>query len=244
MNIKDKIQSLWWYHCIDLGNGIITPGRMPHDKDAYRLPDLAGKRVLDVGAWDGYWTFEALKRGASQVVAVENWSDYPFLAGDKPVKEWQNFDLCREILGYTDEQCQRYTMSLYDVKPETFGMFDVVFLFGTLYHMRHPLLALDIVSAVCKSTICIETAICDDYSAYKGFGAGYANRKDIIMEFFPTDEFDGISSNWWSPTLECLDRMISCAGFDDVDVWKFIDPPNLSFCRGFAKGTKLTKGIK
>jgi hypothetical protein len=58
------------------------------------------------------------------------------------------------------------------------------------------------------------------------------------MEFFPNDEFDGIASNWWSPTLTCLDKMVQAAGWKTVDVWKFIDPPNLAYCRGFAKGTK------
>jgi tRNA (mo5U34)-methyltransferase len=238
--LKDKIDSMWWYHRIDIGNGITTPGWMPHMPEAYRLPDLSGKRVLDVGAWDGYWSFEALKMGASQVVAIENWSDWPQLANilkiDKPFKEWQNFDLCREALGYSEEQCQRHTMSLYDVKPDTFGMFDVIFLFGTLYHMRHPLLALDIVSAVCKSIICIETAICDNYSPYREFG--YPDKNNVVMEFFPNDEFDGVQTNWWSPTLPCLGRMVEAAGFKDVDVWKFEKPESKLFARGFAKGIK------
>lgn len=242
MSVQDKIKDLFWYHKIDLGGGIVTPGILPHDPTAYKLPDLTGKRVLDVGAWDGYWTFEALKRGASQVVAIENWSDYvPFvdqLRKTSELVEWKTFDLCRDILGYSEDQCQRYTMTLYDLKPETFGMFDVVFLFGTLYHMRHPLLALDIVSAVCKETICIETAICDDYSAYKGHWAGYANRKDVVMEFFPTNEFGDMPTNWWSPSLICLEQMVRAAGWKTVDTWKFDDPPNIVYCRGFAQGQK------
>jgi tRNA (mo5U34)-methyltransferase len=50
----------YWYHRIELPGGVTTPGWAPLSADAYRLPsDLAGKRVLDIGAWDGFWSFEA-----------------------------------------------------------------------------------------------------------------------------------------------------------------------------------------
>ena len=55
----------FWYHKIELPGGVVTPGWAPLNADSYGIPaDMSGLRVLDVGAWDGYWTFEALKRGA------------------------------------------------------------------------------------------------------------------------------------------------------------------------------------
>ena len=55
----------YWYHKIELPGGVVTPGWAPLDAESYRVPaDLTGKRVLDVGAWDGYWTFEAMKHAA------------------------------------------------------------------------------------------------------------------------------------------------------------------------------------
>src|SRR5690349_9581801 len=86
----------YWYHRIELP-GAVTPGWAPMNRDAYKIPaDLTGKRVLDVGAWDGFWTFEAIKRGAKQVVAIDDFSDYAgkLQAGDR--KAWETFDLCRE----------------------------------------------------------------------------------------------------------------------------------------------------
>ena len=66
-----------WYHRIELPHGVVTPGGHPHSAAAYRVPDrLDGKRVLDVGAWDGFWTFEALKRGAAEAVAIDDFSDF------------------------------------------------------------------------------------------------------------------------------------------------------------------------
>lgn len=227
----------FWYHKIDIGD-CVTPGIMPHCPSAYHIPEsLEGKRVLDVGAFDGYWTFEALKRGAREVVAIDNWSDLPLLDGSKRV-EWDTFDFCKGKLGYTDEQCKRYTMSVYDV--ERLGMFDVVFFFGALYHCRYPLLALDKLSAVCRDEIYIESAICNDYSPYRHhIGAGYANERDIVMEFYPNDELGGIESNWWAPTLNCMQFMVESAGWKTVEIWKFDNVhQNAALCRGFAKGKK------
>jgi tRNA (mo5U34)-methyltransferase len=234
MNKIDSIK--FWYHHIDLGNGVTTPGCHPVDETAYRVPDdLTGKRVLDVGSWDGYWAFEALKRGASEVVAIDDWSDMPWLEKNKRTP-WDTFDICKEALGYGDE-CKRITMSLYDVKK--LGQFDVVFFFGALYHCRYPLLALDRLSAVCKETIYIETAICNDYSPYrKTIGAAYNNDLDVLMEFYPTTELGNVGTNWWSPTLVCLQSMVNAAGFRTVEAWKVNKPDSVCVCRGFAKGTK------
>jgi tRNA (mo5U34)-methyltransferase len=238
MGLKEKIDSFpYWYHRINL-NGIETPGFHPHLQYAYEIPEnLTGKRVLDVGAWDGYWTFEALKRGAKEVVAIDDWSDMPYLdKSGKPRIEWDTFDFCKRTLGYTDEQCKRYTMKVYDVKE--LGMFDVIFFFGTLYHCRYPLLALDKLSEICSDEIYIETAICDDFSPYKGFGQGYNKDNDFVMEFYPEKQLGDIETNWWSPTSYCLSLMVRSAGWKDTRVWKFTNPQSVPLCRGFAKGKK------
>jgi tRNA (mo5U34)-methyltransferase len=142
----------YWYHRIELPGGVTTPGWTPIDTDIYGIPErLDGKRVLDVGAWDGYWTFEALKRGATEVVAIDDFSDY--LSNDVKRTAWDTFDLCRESFGFDEAICKRIEMTVYDVTPEDLGMFDVIFCFGTLYHLRYPLLGLDKLSAACKETL-------------------------------------------------------------------------------------------
>ena len=142
----------FWYHKIELPGGIATPGWAPISKEAYRIPDdLTGKRVLDIGAWDGFWTFEALKRGAREAVAIDDFSDFLGHVKQSDRRAWDTFDLCRAALGYDEQRCQRHQMQVYDITEERLGRFDVVFFFGTLYHLRYPLLALDKLSAVCNS---------------------------------------------------------------------------------------------
>lgn len=229
----------FWYHKIELPGGIVTPGWAPLSRDAYRIPqDLTGKRVLDVGAWDGYWTFLALERGAREVVAIDDFSDYLGTLNQTDRRAWENFDLCRAALGYNEARCRRIEMSVYDISPELLGRFDVVFFFGTLYHLRHPLLALDRLAAVCDEEIYVESAILDDFSPYRG-GLGHGYSGHMVMEFYPDNQYGSNHTNFWAPSLVCLTHMVRSAGFPCVTGWKLTDhPPGLPTCRGFAKGTK------
>ena len=180
------LRTLAWYHRIVLPDGTVTPGWAPIDPAAYPLPEnLDGLRVLDVGAWDGYWTFECVQRGASAVVAIDDMSD-PIEFVSKGRKEcarsWETFDLCRNAFGYSADECERVTMSVYDVTPERLGMFDVVLMYGVVYHCRHPLLALERCASVCTQDIRLESAVLDDYSPYQG-GAGFGySGTQMVME--------------------------------------------------------------
>ena len=231
----------YWYHRIELPGGLVTPGWAPLAPQAYRIPDdLTGKRVLDAGAWDGYWTFEALRRGASEVVAIDDFSDHLGSLDTSQRKAWQTFDLCADALGYTSPRCQRYEDTVYGITKEKYGMFDVVFAFGLLYHLRYPMLALDGLSSVCSSDMYVESAILDDFSPYRGgIGNGYSGGQ-IVAEFYPENEYGHNATNWWVPTLHCLGHMVRSAGFATVNGWKLTDNPReLAHCRGFVHATKL-----
>lgn len=235
----------FWYHKIELPGGVVTSGINPVNASAYRIPeDLTGKRVLDVGAWDGYWTFEALKRGAREAVAIDDFSDYLGHLKPEDRHAWKSFDLCREALGYSEDRCKRIEISLYDITEEKLGgRFDLVFCFGTLYHLRHPLLGLDKLSSVCDGQIIVESQTCDDFSAYRGgIGRGYPG-KQMVAEFFPTNELAGNVTNWWAPSLSCLAGLVYAAGFTQkLSVWKLMENPQVvGHCRGFCTGTKPGK---
>lgn len=242
-----------WYHRIALPNGVTTPGAAPLCAEKYAIPDdLTGKRVLDIGAWDGYWTWEALKRGAAEVVAIDDFSDH---LGQPLQRNWETFDLCRQAFGFTREhgdpsekgywwendkgqKCYREQWSVYDLAPEAFGSFDIVFFFGTIYHLQHPLLALEKIASVCTGDLYVESAICDDYSPYRGLGKGYRDN-DMVTEFYPTQEYGDNASNWWVPTLQCLAYMVQSVGFANVELWRLTErPQGPSQCRGFLYASK------
>jgi len=123
-----------WYHRIELAPGVITPGCDDSPGkcailDRLGFPaDCTGLRVLDVGTADGFFAFEAERRGAD-VTAL-----------DIRPPEQNGFAIAARALGSRVAYQQR---CVYDVRPERDGRFDVVLFLGVLYHLRHPLLALD-----------------------------------------------------------------------------------------------------
>lgn len=241
-DIKAAVDAIpHWYHRIELPGGVVTPGWAPMYPDFYKLPgDFTGKRVLDVGAWDGYWTFEALKRGAREVVAIDDFSD-TIHNGER--RSWQQFELCRDILGYSREVCRNVEMSVYDVTPERLGRFDVVLMFGVLYHLKHPLLALEKLAAVTDDRLCLESAVLDHYSPHlagKSFApVGYGDA--MVMEFYPGSEYGGNPTNWWVPTSRVIAWMLHVVGFKEVASWKITHPSSPAECRGFAQARKGTQ---
>ena len=181
-----------WWHSIDLGNGFVTPGAIPLPEllanFAYlQLPaDLTGKRVLDIGCWDGFYSFEAERRGA-EVVAVDCW---------RP----EGFFLAHEAL---QSRAQFHELSVYELTRERLGSFDIVLFLGVLYHLRHPLLALERVCEMTDDYAVIETHVIDNARA-ANFPA---------LEFYEWDELGGQYDNWCGPNTAGLLALTRSAGF-------------------------------
>jgi len=136
-------QCPFWYHQIELAPGVVTPGCDDSAGklalfDAMGLPkDCTGLRVLDVGTCDGYFAFEMERRGAD-VTAI-----------DVRSPDQNGFAIAKSILGSRVEYQQA---NVYDVKPDTYGTFDIILFLGVLYHLRHPMLALDRMRQVSRDT--------------------------------------------------------------------------------------------
>jgi tRNA (mo5U34)-methyltransferase len=181
-----------WWHSIDLGDGLVTKGvHTPEElKENYRrfnLPeDLSGKRVLDIGCWDGFYSFESEKRGA-EVVAVDCWTP-------------ENFFKAKQAL---NSKIPFHELSVHEVTPEKLGTFDIIFFLGVLYHLKHPLLALEQICEITREYLVLETHVADDF-----FELSLP-----VMEFYEIDELGGQYDNWWGPNVECVIRMLRAAGF-------------------------------
>jgi tRNA (mo5U34)-methyltransferase len=186
-----------WWHSIDLGGGLITCGVHPIEelRDNYarfNLPEnLRGRSVLDIGCWDGFYSFEAERHGAN-VTSVDCW---------RP----DNFFKAREAL---KSRAEFHELSVYEVTKARLGSFDIVFFLGVLYHLRHPLLALEQVCEVTRDFAIIETHVIDDIFP----------TEHPVMEFYEFDDLGGQYDNWWGPNVECLTRMARSAGFARVEL--------------------------
>lgn len=261
---KEELQAAvdavpYFYHKIELPYGIVTPGWAPLDPSAYRIPeDLTGKTVLDVGAWDGYWTFEAIKRGAYAVTAVDDFSDTvgAVTNADRSSK-WATLELCASSMGFVKHrhapltykrQVQSHADVLIhcihadiqeEVDCESLGRAQVAFLFGVLYHLKNPLKALENVRELVlhkNGTIHIETAILD--GCRSAYGDKCYTSDDCSFEFYPHDEYGMNHSNWWVGTLKAWCGLVEAAGFKNIESWKLTDnPKHVSEARGFILAT-------
>jgi tRNA (mo5U34)-methyltransferase len=196
-----------WYHTLDLGGGVVTEGMFDLRPfvDRYGLPDVVGKRVLDVGTFDGFWAFELERRGAA-VTSIDldriqelDWP--PRLRPAEDGSRGQTFQLAREALGSSVE---RIGCSIYEATPERLGgSFDLVFCGSVLIHLRDPMLALERMAGLCRGGL----IIAEEHS-----------RRLAPFRFVRGAEFRGDSpwSTWWIPTAATWVRMVHTAGFDGV----------------------------
>ena len=174
-----------WWHSIELGNGVITSGVHPLEElrgnyALFNLPDdLSGRSVLDIGCWDGFYSFEAERHGA-RVTSVD-------------CVRPENFFRAREALRSSAEF---HELSVYEVTKERLGSFDIVFFLGVLYHLRHPLLALEQVCEVTRDFAVIESHVIDNI-----FPA-----QNPLMEFYEFDHLGGQYDNWWGPNTNVCHR--------------------------------------
>jgi tRNA (mo5U34)-methyltransferase len=195
--LADRVQSRFRYHSIDLPDGSVLPGLQSVEHlrwrlDLFDLPqDLSGKRVLDVGAWDGWFSFECERRGAD-VVAVD------CVALD-------TFIEAKELIG---SKVEYLTLDVNELSAKRLGRFDVVLFLGVLYHLRHPLLGLEKAVELCTDLALIESFVIPSET----------RQIPAVMEFYERTELGGQIDNWCGPSPEGLTSMCRSAGFAQVEL--------------------------
>ncbi|MFO6446109.1 TIGR04290 family methyltransferase [Erythrobacter sp. NE805] len=221
-DLREQVEALApWFQNIDLGEGLTTaPDHFLGDYPAFKyrrfmdtLPaDLTGKSVLDIGCNAGFYAIEMAKRGAARVLGID--SDPRYLA---------QAELASGALGFGHLEFRR--LDVYDVARlgETF---DLVIFMGVLYHLRHPLLALDL----------IREHVAGDLMLFQTMQRGSETVAEVPADhpfhkpgtFDPPEYFDEPGypklhfiereyahdwSNWWAPNAACSQAMLRAAGF-------------------------------
>jgi tRNA (mo5U34)-methyltransferase len=206
MDLKAEVKKHYWWHTIDLGNGVITQGAkdaelMKREADLFFSPvSLHGKTVLDVGAWNGGFSVEALRRGASRVAGLDHltWN-----LMQPPARE--TFDLVSRAFGNRleaiDENLDRPGLSLNHL-----GRFDVVLFAGVFYHLLDPIAATRELSSLVNEALIVETHIV------------HTQDPRPSMVFYPGSELDGDASNWWGPNIQCVVALLRQFGFSRITV--------------------------
>ncbi|MDQ3849640.1 MAG: TIGR04290 family methyltransferase [Actinomycetota bacterium] len=207
-----------WFHNLHLPGGRQTAadhplGDFPAFKWAQIAPflpdDLAGARALDVGCNAGFYSFELARRGAD-VVAIDVDEHYLRQA------RW-----AADELGLA-ERVDLRQMGVYDLAGLE-ESFDVVLFLGVLYHLRHPLLALDILSERVGETLVVQTLTAPGDGEIEAPPDLPIDRRETLRDpgwpamAFIEHELAGDPTNWWAPTDACVRAMLRSAGFDVTD---------------------------
>jgi tRNA (mo5U34)-methyltransferase len=246
MNKKEKQMLIdevpFWFHSIDCGDGVITNGVKPIDllqreMNQMSLPTLTGKTVLDIGAWDGFFSFAAEELGAKRVLALDHyvWSmNLPRQqAYWKGCMEKQNiptpyhlvpghwepgtlpgkrgFDTVHRIKNSSVEQLVADFMT---VDLVSIGQFDITFFLGVLYHLEEPFQALRRLSLLTREVAVIETAAIY-VPTHENMG---------LFEFYESNELGADVGNWFAPNLTGLTKACRAAGFKDIKVTSAYPP--------------------
>jgi tRNA (mo5U34)-methyltransferase len=210
--LAERVAGIAWYHTLDLG-GVVTPGFFDHRPHLgrYHLPEsLAGKRVLDVATYNGFWAFELERRGAAEVVAVDvrTMRDVDLAprrraqmsSAELDRETGAGFALAHEVLG---SRVRRETISVYDLSPERIGSFDLVFCGDLLLHLTDPIRALQRIRSVTRG----EARLSEMFVA----ALDQSGREKLVGYQGGMEDFV-----WWLFSRSALEAMIRDAGFDGV----------------------------
>jgi tRNA (mo5U34)-methyltransferase len=243
----ERIKALGpWFHNMNL-NGVWTAPDHPlgdypaikWQRFASAIPaDLSGKSVLDIGCNGGFYSMEMKRRGAERVVGID--SDDHYLAQAR---------FAAETLGYDNIEFRN--LSAYDVAALG-EKFDLVIFMGVLYHLRHPLLALDL----------IHEHVAGDMLLFQSMQRG-SNQVMEVAEDYPFEETEMFResawpkmyfiereyahdwTNWWVPNRACAEAMLRASGFtidtraeDEVYICRRTEMPYGQWGAGAAYPTK------
>lgn len=201
---RERMQKLRWFHSLDLGDEVVTPGLKPRERLEFQAEhvfkhSVSGMSVLDIGCWDGFFSFEARRRGARRVLATDRYVwDGPGW-GDK-----QAFELARECIA---PDVEVRVIDFDDMSPGTVGSFDTVLFLGVLYHLKHPYAAIQRAASMADKVLVVETHV--DVRLPD---------EPPAMVFYPFNELNKDPSNWWGPNASCVSAMLQTCGFSKVEI--------------------------
>jgi len=201
LDFSEDLLAKGWYHSFEFADGTVIDGYMQLavEKERYaRYPipdDLHGMRLLDIGAWDGWFSFEAERHGA-RTMAIDCVEIPTFLQIHRRLKS----------------QVDYRVLDFYELPAAGLGKFDVVFFLGVLYHLRHPLLALEIVCGLTTEVAIVESFVIDAET--------WKEHQNAIptLEFYETFELGNQYDNWSGLTVACMLAMCRAAGFARVEL--------------------------
>lgn len=207
-----------WRSKIEVSPGLFTGGGQDvahlarhYLKMANLTPEeMKGKRVLDVGCWDGAMLFHLEKYGAN-VVGVD------VMDPDK-----YGFNILKKIF---NSKVTFFRRSVYDISRSELGKFDIVLFFGVFYHLKHPLLALEKLNEITEmGGFLMGSGTSSDLFFSQGnksisFAEEYPKINEFAVTCYTDGSFLGDKTNWIIPNQKCVENWLSRSGYDITSIY-------------------------
>lgn len=194
--------AIQWFHSFQMPDGTDVNGVKPlaiqlQEADLIFSSDLNGKSVLDIGAWDGFFSYEAERRGAKRVLATDHfcWSG----------PGWGNRDGFDYMHQVRDSKVESLDVDVLALSPETLGTFDVVLFLGVLYHVKDPYSCLEAAARMCSDHLVIETV------------TALLPEPLPAMRLYRQGELGDDPTNFWAPNHAALEVMLQNFGFSQIE---------------------------
>jgi tRNA (mo5U34)-methyltransferase len=194
-------QDIRWFHSFELPGGRHIEGIKPlaiqrAEADLFFTESLSGKTVLDIGAWDGFFSFEAERRGAARVLATDHfcWSG----------PGWGTRDGFNFMHRQLDSQVESLDVDVLALDPAALGQFDIVLFLGVLYHVKDPYSCLEAAAGMCSNHLIVETVTALPLESLPA------------MRLYKPGELGGDPTNFWAPNVPALEVMLESFGFSNV----------------------------
>lgn len=216
----------FWFHNFEFENGCSTYGRDPSERKlrALELPSLEGKSVIDIGAFDGFFSLQAEALGASKVVACDG------VAWTWPGSNASaNLEL---VQGIVKSRVENMCLPVEELSSDTVGAFDVTLFLGVLYHAPDMVGYLRKVRAVTREMAVIETLV-DGLHIEGPFAA-----------FYPANSLNNDASNWWGPNIPCVLGMLEKVGFRKANFVSLWDANPIEKIRGESEEAALQHSLR
>jgi tRNA (mo5U34)-methyltransferase len=213
-DIERRVRELGkWFHNLNLRGVQTAPDHFLGDYPRFKwknfssaIPaNLQGKTVLDIGCNAGFYSLEMKKRGAERVVGIDFDEIY--------------LEQARFAAGVSDLDIEFRRLSVYDV-AELEEKFDIVIFMGVLYHLRHPLLALDLIREHVAADLLLfqsmqrgSAAVCDTEEDYPFNERDIFENPNFPCAYFIEKKYSDDPTNWWVPNRSCAEAMLRSAGF-------------------------------
>lgn len=211
--IRKQIEQIKWFHTIDLGNGILTNGAddSVNKLKTIKMKELVpGKSILDIGAWDGFFSFEAERLGASKVIAVD-----PFMWNGLSWGSKKGFTLAQQILNSKVQD-----LNLNDISEiKTLDPCDIVLFLGVFYHLKDPFTLLEKIAKITNEMLILETELDMRSNEFPMMSFNY--NREVFADY----------TNYWFPNQKGVEALLKTVGFKKV---KMVHKSNIVWRTGRA----------